>query len=94
MHLNFDENFKEIRNHKIWKFSKEEIFKLFSGEVVEKTYKEMRNWKEIKIPVNIEVAQSDQGDVRVWYNDKSWKDCLEELKAQVIEQGRSKGRSV
>ena len=94
VHLNFDENFKEIRNHKIWKFSKEEIFKLFSGEVVEKTYKEMRNWKEIKIPVNIEVAQSDQGDVRVWYNNKSWKDCLEELKAQVIEQGRSKGRSV
>ena len=94
VHLNFDENFKEIRNHKIWKFSKEEIFKLFSGEVVTKTYKEMRNWKEIEIPVNIEVAQSDQGDVRVWYNDKSWKDCLEELKAQVIEQGRSKGRSV
>ena len=94
VHLNFDKNFEEIHNHKIWKFTREEIFKLFSGEVVEKTYKEMRNWKEIEIPVSIEIAKSDQGDVRVWYNDQSWKDCLEELKAQVVEQGRSKGRSV
>lgn len=88
------ENMREILKHDIWKFSYAELVKLFSGEVVTKTYKEMRNWKEIEIPVNIEVAQSDQGDVRVWYNDKSWKNCLEELKAKVIEQGRSKGRSV
>lgn len=88
------ENMREILKHDIWKFSYAELVKLFSGEVVTKTYKEMRNWKEIEIPVNIEVAQSDQGDVRVWYNDKSWKNCLEDLKAQVVEQGRSKGRSV
>lgn len=88
------ENMREILKHDIWTFSYAELVKLFSGEVVTKTYKEMRNWKEIEIPVNIEVAQSDQGDVRVWYNDKSWKNCLEDLKAQVVEQGRSKGRSV
>jgi hypothetical protein len=87
------ENMREILKHDIWKFSYAELVKLFSGEVVTKTYKEMRNWKEIEIPVNIEVAQSDQGDVRVWYNDKSWKNCLEELKAQVIELGRGKGLS-
>jgi hypothetical protein len=84
---------REILNHDIWKFSYAELVKLFSGEVVTKTYKEMRNWKEIEIPVNIKVAKSDQGDVKVWYNDKSWKNCLEELKAQVVELGKGKGIS-
>lgn len=89
-----NENFAELKHHKTFEFSREEIIKLFSGEVVTKTYKEMRNWKEIEIPVNVEIAKSVQGNVRVWYNDKSWEDCLEDLKAQVVEQGRSRGRSL
>ena len=91
---NFNENFHELNSHEIFKFTPDEINRLFAGEAVEKTYSEMRNWKEIKIPVNIEIAKSTQGNVKVWYNDKSWEDCLKELKAQVIEQGRRKGMSL
>ena len=87
------ENMREILKHDIWKFSYAELVKLFSGEVVTKTYKEMRNYKKIELPVRIEVAASTEGNIRVWYNDKSWKDCLEELKAQVVEQGKSNGIS-
>ena len=91
---NLMENIKELNSHKIFKFTPDEVQRLFAGKVVEKTYSEMRNWKEIKIPVNIEIALSDQGNVKVWYNDKSWENCLKELKAQVVELGRDKGRSL
>ena len=94
LQTNFKENHQELREHETWTFTNDEITKLFSGEIVEKTYAEMRNYKKIEIPVNVEIAQSDQGDVRVWYNDKSWKDCLEDLKAKVIVLGKSKGKTL
>lgn len=90
---NVVENFKELRCHEL-NLSKEELIKVFSGEVVEKTYSKMRNYKKIELPVRIEVAASTEGKMKVWYNDMPWKECLEALKARVIKLSSSPKKSM
>lgn len=90
---NFSENYKELKNNELI-LTNEEIAKVFSGEVIEKAYKGMRNRKEISIPVHIKIAATTEGNMKVWYNDVSWKECLKALKARAIELSNGPKKSM
>lgn len=89
---NYERNRDELEKTG-WGITKEEMATLFSGGTVEREYREKRNYKEIVLPIRIDIGESKTGDMRVWYNDKTWNDCLEELKEQVIAKGKSNGIS-
>jgi len=91
---NAEQNWKELTELKEWPLTNEEIVSILAGEVVKKTYSETRNFKQIQLPVRIEVAASDQGNMRVWYNDTTKDKCLQKLRDEVVKRSKGDGMSV
>ena len=88
---NVEQNFKELKLLKDWPLTDQEIIKIISGYAVEKTHSEVRNYKKIQLPVRIEIAESSQGIMKVWYNEMSLEDCKKDLQEKVIRLGKGNG---
>lgn len=88
----FERNQEELKKTGL-EFTREEMVRLFSGEIVKKEYTGKRKSEEYSIEVSIDIAKNTEGNMRVWFNDLSLEKFKEDFERQVDELIKSQTKT-